>query len=115
MKGKVEKSIIRNSWKWAMGNMKSQLLPFQESFSMFMFSLVSELSAPCFHLAMSSELDRQLQAHLKDLFMTQTVVPEMQLYIKELMVNFSRYRTYPIHSTQYLSCLLCLFTSLHPL
>lgn len=44
-------------------------------------------------LAMASELDRQLQAHLKDLFMTQSVVPEVQLYIKELMVNFSRYRT----------------------
>lgn len=102
-----------------MGNMKSQLLPFQKSFSKFSYSqpvltsLVSEWSVPCFRLAMSSELDRQLQAHLKDLFMTQTVVPEMQLYIKELMVNFSRYRTYPIHSTQYLPCLLCLFTSLH--
>ncbi|KAL9983787.1 hypothetical protein ACROYT_G006017 [Oculina patagonica] len=42
--------------------------------------------------AMASELDRQLQAHLKDLLMTQPegVVPEVQLYIKELMVNFSR-------------------------
>ena len=44
---------------------------------------------------MASELDRQLQAHLKDLLMTQPegVVPEVQLYIKELMVNFSRYGT----------------------
>lgn len=56
-------------------------------------------------LAMASELDRQLQAHLKDLFMTQTVVPEMQLYIKELMVNFSRYRTYAIYIVQYITCL----------
>ena len=35
MKEKVEKSIVRISWKWAMGNMKSQLLPFQKSFSKF--------------------------------------------------------------------------------
>ncbi|CAH3122935.1 unnamed protein product [Pocillopora meandrina] len=42
--------------------------------------------------ATALELDRQLQAHLKDLLMTQPdgVVPEVQLYIKELMVNFSR-------------------------
>ncbi|KAJ7336610.1 Mediator of RNA polymerase II transcription subunit 24 [Desmophyllum pertusum] len=42
--------------------------------------------------AMAFELDRQLQAHLKDLLMTQPegIVPEVQLYMKELMVNFSR-------------------------
>lgn len=44
-------------------------------------------------LAAASELDRHLQALLKDLVMTQpeVVIPEIQLHCKELMVNFNRF------------------------
>ena len=40
----------------------------------------------------ATELDRQFQAHLKDLVMTQPegIVSEVQLHFKDLMVNFSR-------------------------
>ena len=43
--------------------------------------------------ATAAELDRQLQALLKDLVMTQpeVVIPEVQLHCKDLMVNFNRY------------------------
>lgn len=46
-----------------------------------------------FLLAAASELDRHLQALLKDLVMTQpeVVIPEIQLHCKELMVNFNRF------------------------
>lgn len=46
-----------------------------------------------FLLAAASELDRHLQALLKDLVMTQPefVIPEIQLHCKELMVNFNRF------------------------
>ncbi|XP_068742847.1 mediator of RNA polymerase II transcription subunit 24-like isoform X2 [Montipora capricornis] len=42
--------------------------------------------------AAASELDIQLQALLKDLLMAQpeVVIPEVQLHLKELMVNFNR-------------------------
>ncbi|XP_073238709.1 mediator of RNA polymerase II transcription subunit 24-like [Porites lutea] len=45
--------------------------------------------------AAASELDRHLQALLKDLVMTQpeVVIPEIQLHCKELMVNFNRLQT----------------------